>query len=424
MMAATDYGMRRKVLRARVGSLLLDTVLIAYAMWALHFLQGHGENATGFLTRYPAMLGLAPALAWVWRALRASLGERAYDARLLDEDGAPASPSQRAAVACLGALQLGAVAAPAVLLEGSARGFALSTALAVVLGGVSLRTGRARSLPERLAGTYTTVAPVPPSNTVRPWYQRFEPYVVLTLLALTIWVGVLVTQFEPGKLVERADAAKGLWARLASPDWSITGKVLTHLIETIFLAFMASLLALPFAFVLGFLGARNVMRGHWASRVTYSVARVVMNVMRSIEPVLWAITFSLWVGVGPFAGMLALLVHSVASLGKLYSEAVESIDPGPVEALQATGARTLHIIRFGMVPQVVPPFLSFTIYRWDINVRMATILGLVGGGGIGKLLLDYNGLSAFEKVGTIVVFVTLVVWIMDMISSKAREKLV
>jgi phosphonate transport system permease protein len=137
----------------------------------------------------------------------------------------------------------------------------------------------------------------------------------------------------------------------------------------------------------------------------------------------WAIIFVLWVGVGPFAGMLALLVHSVAALGKLYSEAIESIDPGPVEAIRATGAGFLQVLRYGVVPQVVPPFLAFTVYRWDINVRMATVLGLVGGGGIGDLLINYQQLAAWSKVGTIIVAITLVVWLMDVASSKARERL-
>lgn len=90
-----------------------------------------------------------------------------------------------------------------------------------------------------------------------------------------------------------------------------------------------------------------------------------------------------WVGLGPYAGIIALTVHSVASLGKLYSEAIESIDPGPIEAIQATGATRLQTIMFAVVPQMIAPFVSFSIYRWDINVRMSTVIGLVGGGGVG-----------------------------------------
>ena len=147
------------------------------------------------------------------------------------------------------------------------------------------------------------------------------------------------------------------------------------------------------------------------------------DVVRSVEPVVWAIVFCIWVGIGPFAGMLALFVHSVASLAKLYSEAIESIDVGPVEAIRATGANGVQVLRYGVVPQVVLPFLSFTIYRWDINVRMATILGFVGAGGIGKLLVDNQFNGYWSKVGTIVVFIVLVVWAMDWASSRARQRL-
>jgi phosphonate transport system permease protein len=189
----------------------------------------------------------------------------------------------------------------------------------------------------------------------------------------------------------------------------------------VFIALMASLLALPFAFVLGFVAARNVTGATGPGRLLHGATRALMNLTRSVEPLLWAVIFSLWVMVGPFAGMLALWVHSVASLAKLYSEAIEGVDPGPVEAIRSTGAGTLAVLRWGMLPQVVPALLSFTVYRWDINVRMATILGVVGGGGIGERLVDYMQLSAWSKVGTIVVFVTAVVWLMDLLSARARR---
>ena len=207
-------------------------------------------------------------------------------------------------------------------------------------------------------------------------------------------------------------------------DPTILPQVLERLVETVFIALLASALALPFAFVLAFVGSRNLGAGSVAGRLGYVLARVVMNVMRSIEPLVWVIIFSLWVGVGSFAGLLALWIHSVAALGKLYSEAIEDIDPGPVEAMRATGAHPAAVLRFGVVPQVVPPFLGFTVYRWDINVRMATILGLVGGGGIGEMLIYYNQVGQWPKVGTILLCITVIVWLMDVASSKARQRLV
>lgn len=113
-----------------------------------------------------------------------------------------------------------------------------------------------------------------------------------------------------------------------------------------------------------------------------------------------------------------------AALGKLYSEQVESIDPGPIEAIQATGANTLQTIIFGVVPQIVPPYLAFTIYRWDINVRMSTVIGFVGGGGIGFILIQWVNLLRYKQAGVAVWAIVIVVWVMDYVSSVVREKIV
>src|SRR5690606_15157402 len=107
----------------------------------------------------------------------------------------------------------------------------------------------------------------------------------------------------------------------------------------------------------------------------YGIIRTILNGTRSVEALVMAIVFVAWVGLGPFAGALALALHTVASLAKLYSEQVESILEGPLEAIQATGANRLQTIVFAVVPQIIPPYISYTMYRWDINVRMSTIIG-------------------------------------------------
>jgi len=124
-----------------------------------------------------------------------------------------------------------------------------------------------------------------------------------------------------------------------------------------------------------------------------------------------------------FAGVLALWVHSIADLTKLYSERLESIDPGPAEAVTATGANRLQVIQYGIVPQIVNPYLSFTLYRWDINVRMATIIGVVGGGGIGQMLYQYTRLWYWRRAGLLMFLIILTVWAMDYLSSKLRARL-
>lgn len=196
---------------------------------------------------------------------------------------------------------------------------------------------------------------------------------------------------------------------------------LTKLSESIYLAFMATFFAVPIAFFLSFFAARNLTRHSAFTRALYTLIRTYMNITRSIEPLIWAILFSVWIGIGPFAGSIALMIHSISSLVKQYSEAVESVDEGPMEALQATGANRIATAWFGVVPQVVLPYLAFTIYRWDINVRMATIIGLVGGGGIGGLLIQEQGLAHWTQVGTIAFLIFLVVWTMDFLSARVRE---
>jgi phosphonate transport system permease protein len=143
-----------------------------------------------------------------------------------------------------------------------------------------------------------------------------------------------------------------------------------------------------------------------------------------VESVFWASIFAIWVGFGPFAGAMALFIHTLAALGKLFSEQVEHIDPGPVEALTATGANLFQILRYAVVPQVIPQFLAFSLYRWDINLRMATVVALVGGGGIGQLLFEYKDDLQWNLVGGVIILFMITVWIMDYVSGWVREKIV
>jgi phosphonate ABC transporter permease subunit PhnE len=158
--------------------------------------------------------------------------------------------------------------------------------------------------------------------------------------------------------------------------------------------------------------------------VIYGILRTIMNGTRSVEALVMAIVFVAWVGLGPFAGSLALGLHTVAALSKLYSEQVESILEGPLEAIQATGANRLQTIVFAVVPQIIPPYISFTMYRWDINVRMSTIIGFVGGGGIGFVLQQNINLLNYRAASVNMLAIAVVVASMDYISSAIRERFV
>ncbi|HXF70704.1 MAG TPA: phosphonate ABC transporter, permease protein PhnE [Thermoflexus sp.] len=198
-------------------------------------------------------------------------------------------------------------------------------------------------------------------------------------------------------------------------------QTLELMVQTIFLALMATTLATGIAAPLSFLAARNITaRGPVGVAIYYAV-RTVFNVVRSIEPLVVAAIFATWVGFGPFAGVLALTVATVVNLGKLFSEVIETIDPGPVEALTATGANTLQVIRYAVIPQITLPFLAFIIYHWDINIRISTVVGFVGGGGIGYQLKLWIDQTDYHKAGTAVWAIVAVVSAMDYVSARLRE---
>lgn len=158
--------------------------------------------------------------------------------------------------------------------------------------------------------------------------------------------------------------------------------------------------------------------------VIYYITRTFLNGFRSIEALVMAIVFVIAVGIGPFAGVMALGLHTIVSLAKLYSEQVESIMAGPLEAIQATGANRLQTIVYAVIPQIIPPYISYTMYRWDINVRMSTIIGFVGGGGIGFLLQQNINLLNYRAASAQMFAIAIVVASMDYISSVLREKYV
>ncbi len=225
-----------------------------------------------------------------------------------------------------------------------------------------------------------------------------------------------------GPFIHRVEARQ--ISRVGGPRASEALRLtISRMLETIFMGMMATAFGIIFSIPVSFLAARNIMSGSKLTMGLYYLTRTILNIIRSIEPLIWALIAVVWVGLGPFAGIVALTVHSIAALGKLYSEAIEGIDPGPIEAIQATGANRLQTIMFGVIPQMVSPFISFSIYRWDINVRMSTVIGLVGGGGIGFLLVQYIRLLDYRSAGIAVWFIAVTVAILDYVSAEIRNRL-
>jgi phosphonate transport system permease protein len=208
-------------------------------------------------------------------------------------------------------------------------------------------------------------------------------------------------------------------------DSEVTSAVLTQMAVTIFQALLATTLGAIAAFPFSFFAARNLMGRSRISIGIYYLTRGFFNIIRSIEAILYVAIFFYWVSFGPFAGMLALAVTTFGLIGKLFSEAIENIDPGPLEAITSTGATRLQVIVYGILPQIIPPFVAYSIYQWDINVRMATIVGFAGGGGIGSLLYnDYFPFGKYRSAGTAVACIVVVVALMDFASAKLRQKFI
>jgi len=273
-----------------------------------------------------------------------------------------------------------------------------------------------------MVGT-THVSSEPP----RPFYKSLRAWfyiIVGTAVFIYFWelCGI--------NLKELLNPAPTFWQLVRSflslnLDPEVTDAVVRQMMITIFQALLATTLGALAAIPFSFLAARNLTGRSRLSIWIYYLTRGMFNLLRSIEAILYVAIFFYWVSFGNFAGMLALAVTSFGLIGKLFSEAIENIDPGPLEAITATGATRLQAIAYGILPQIIPPFISYSIYQWDINVRMATIVGFAGGGGIGYLLYNnYFPFMSYRSAGTAVAAIVIVVALMDFASAKIRERLV
>ena len=207
--------------------------------------------------------------------------------------------------------------------------------------------------------------------------------------------------------------------RYFPPNFSNWRSYLQDTLETVAMGIWGTLLSAILAVPLAILASGNLCPA-W---VVFPIRRL-LDAMRAINEVVFALIFVVAVGLGPFAGVLALFIHTSGILAKLFSEAIEAIEVGPVEGIRATGASKVQEIMFGVIPQVVPLWTSFTLYRFESNVRSAAVLGIVGAGGIGVSL--YQSFRAFEyqEVCAILIILIVTVGIIDTISAKLRQCLV
>ena len=227
-------------------------------------------------------------------------------------------------------------------------------------------------------------------------------------------------------------------AKLFPPDLSrpVLADTLMGALETFAITFLGTFLAVAIALALVFFGSRTLMfagilferegerrAARWARRALYLMAKGIQNILRTVPLLVWALIFVFAVGLGPFPGLLALGVHTGGVLGRLFSEVLEDVDQRPIEALQATGASRLQILFYGFLPQVLPQFLAYTLYRWEVNIREATILGIVGAGGLGMRLHIAISLFLEHKLLTYILAIYLIVTAVDFLSAYLRRRL-
>jgi phosphonate transport system permease protein len=237
-----------------------------------------------------------------------------------------------------------------------------------------------------------------------------------------------------------ADSFEQIWIyikKLVPPDFSpaVLQETIKGTIETFAISFMGTLLAVAIALSVVFFASRNLIfsgllyemepKQGWrrsARLVPYLAAKSLLNVLRTVPEMVWALIFVFVVGLGPFPGVLALGVHTGGVLGKLFAEVLENVDSQPLEALQATGASRIQILLYGIMPQVLPQFISYTLYRWEVNIRMAAVLGLVGAGGLGQRIHIAISLFLENQLLTLIIAIYILVTLVDYVSAYLRRK--
>jgi phosphonate transport system permease protein len=245
-------------------------------------------------------------------------------------------------------------------------------------------------------------------------------FILMILFAVALAVSFVPAEMHKAPLlVTDAENMGAYLSGFLRPDFSQWELYLDQIIVTVQIALWGTFLAVVAAIPFGLLSARNI-----APVWIVQPARRLMDLFRSINELVIATLFIVAVGLGPFAGVMALAVHTTGVLAKLFSEAVEAIEPGPVEGVRATGASRVQEVVWGVIPQVLPLWASFALYRLESNARSSTVLGIIGAGGIGSLLMQSIRSFSYERTAAIVLLMVLAVVIIDTLSQAIRKRLV
>lgn len=258
---------------------------------------------------------------------------------------------------------------------------------------------------------YSKSIPKPPS--------KLKHMLTFILFILLLWGSSIQVDASFSKLVVGFPNIMDLLKEMVPPDWSYFQVITTAMLDTIRMAIIGTTLGAILAIPLALFAASNV----FTSTFLYSPARLILNFIRTIPDLLLAAIFVAIFGIRPLPGILALTFFSIGLVAKLLYESIESIDPGPLEAMTAVGANKVQWIVYGVIPQVKAHFVSYVLYTFEVNVRAAAVLGLVGAGGIGLYYDRTLGFLQYQQTASIIIYTLVVVLVIDYVSTLLREKL-
>jgi phosphonate transport system permease protein len=262
------------------------------------------------------------------------------------------------------------------------------------------------------------------STEFQPFYQgNLRAFAIALLAASLFFYGLYSLDMTYARIAGGISELGRMVLLMLPPDpgtWTRAGTYVYAMVETLSIALLGTLLAAVFAFPLGFLAARNTT----LNRIVQFFARRSFDTLRGVDILIWALIWINVVGLGPFAGVLALLMSDLGSFGKLFSEAIEAADDKPVEGVVSTGGSSLSAVRFGILPQLMPVLLSQVLYAFESNTRSASIIGIVGAGGIGLILSEQIRTLEFQQMSFVILLILVTVSVIDHLCSKLRFSII
>ena len=256
----------------------------------------------------------------------------------------------------------------------------------------------------------------------RPPRSFVGPLALLIFGAITWWAASeeFGLNFDVPRLFSNLTRGAGILAEFWPPDFSVVGRTVGPMLETIQMAILASLIGCALALPLAFLASRVTS----PNLATYLIDRGILSIVRALPDVLYALIFVAALSIGPLPGILALVLFNIAVVAKLLSETVDGVDPGPIEAAKASGANRLLTVRWAVLPQVLPNYVAYSLYAFELNIRASAVLGIVGAGGIGNLINEYRRFFQYDRLAVVVIEIFVLVIIVEWISIWLRRKLV